>query len=65
MKKNELKEILALGTKAISGKISELEKEIGRLTLDLKRGKAKNLRARKTLKRAVAVLKTKLAQGVK
>lgn len=65
MKKNELKEVLALGSQAISGKISELEKELGRLSLDLKRGKLKNLRARRALKRAVAVLKTHLSQGVK
>jgi ribosomal protein L29 len=65
MKKNDIKEILALGEKAISGKITELKKEVAKADLDLVRGKLKNVRERKTLKRAIAVLKTKLAQGAK
>ncbi len=65
MKKSEIKELLALGTKAISGKIAELEKKIAGIDLNLKRGQQKNLREGKNLRRVVAVLKTKLTEGVK
>lgn len=64
MKKNDIKEIVALGTSAISGKISELTVELAKAELNLKRGKLKNVRERKSLRKAIAVLKTKL-NGVK
>lgn len=65
MKKNEINEILALGAPAISGKITELKKSLALANLDLKRGKLKDLRTRRTIKSAIAKLKTHLSQGVK
>lgn len=64
LRRNEIQEIVSLGAKAISGKISELQQELGRLDLDQSRGKLKNVRAGKLTRRAIAVLKTKL-KGVK
>lgn len=65
MKKNDIKEVVALGTSAISGKISELTNSLAKANLDLKRGKLKNVREKKNLRRAIAVLKTIRTQGEK
>lgn len=65
MKKNELRELLGLGEKAISGKIAEATKELANFKLNLSRGNLKNVREAKVTRRLVAVLKTALKQGVK
>ena len=64
LKKNEIKEIVKLGEKSISGKIAEAEKELAKFYLESKRGKVKNLREGKMTRRVIAVLKT-MTEGVK
>jgi len=61
MKKNELKELLALGNKAISGKIAELEARLDNFSLELKRGQIKNVREGKSIRLVIAKLKTHMS----
>jgi len=61
MKKNELKELIALGVEAISGKILEAETELANFRLELSRGQIKNLRQGKMTRLTIARLKTALA----
>lgn len=65
LKKSEIRELLALGTTAISGKISEAQKELENFKLNLSRGGLKNVREARSTRRLIAVLKTKLSEGVK
>lgn len=65
MKKNEIRELLALGEKAISGKIAEVKKEVENTKLNLTRGKVKNVREARAARRLIAILKTHLTEGVK
>jgi ribosomal protein L29 len=65
MKKSEIKELLGLGEKAISGKIADATKELENFKLNLSRGNLKNVREARQTRRLIAVLKTHMTQGVK
>lgn len=60
LKKNELRDLLKLGRKAVLGKIAELKASSLDLKLKTARGEEKNLRARKNLRRTIAQLMTNL-----
>ena len=58
MKKNELRDLLKLGRKAVLGKVAELKASALDIKLKSARGEEKNLRARKNLRRDIARLMT-------
>lgn len=58
LKKNELQELIGLGEKAISGKITEVSHELAKFRLELARGQTKNKRLGKVLRANLARLKT-------
>lgn len=67
MKKNEIQELVGLGEKAISAKITELQKDLDKFVLEFKRGQVKNVREGKNLRQTIAKLKTlqKARKGAK
>lgn len=58
MKKNDLLEVIKLGTSAVEQKIQALQEELIQDSLKLKRGELKNLRTNRLSRRAIAQLKT-------
>ncbi|EKD94103.1 MAG: hypothetical protein ACD_27C00038G0008 [uncultured bacterium] len=61
MKKNERRELIKLGSKAVWAKIAELKATLTTAKLKQSRGEQKNLRAPKHLRRVIA----QLQEGVK
>ena len=60
MKKNDIIGVVGAGRKSILAKLVELEIELTKNKLKLKRGELKNLKENKITKRAIAQLKTAL-----
>lgn len=58
LRKNDLIELKKAGQKAILAKLAELKRELSKTKLEASRGKVKNLKAAKLLRRNLARLKT-------
>lgn len=62
MKKNEIRDLLKSGQKAVTKKIAELKLAIVDSKLKSSRGEIRNVRERKNMKRTIAKLMTQVGQ---
>jgi ribosomal protein L29 len=58
LKKNDLQELAKGGSQAIDAKLIELQAELSKTGLESARGKVQNVHRGKTIRRAIAQLKT-------